>query len=58
MSSGDITFCGYNYCKNTDCERHSSHAKGSYNSFAYFEDCPTHQQAVDELQLAISDAED
>ena len=58
MSSGDITFCGYNYCKNTDCERHSSHAKGSYNSFAYFEECPIHQKAREDLMSATSDIED
>lgn len=58
MPSEDITFCGYENCRDRYCERHPSHATGDYNSFTYFEDCPTHQQAVDELRWMISDTED
>ena len=39
MPSQDITFCGYSNCPNKDCERHATHSKMTYNSFAYFEDC-------------------
>ena len=39
MSSKDITYCGYSNCPNTDCERHATHSKMTYDSFAYFHDC-------------------
>ena len=39
MSSKDITYCGYSKCPNTDCERHATHSKMTYASFAYFHDC-------------------
>lgn len=37
--SRDITYCGYSNCPYTDCERHATHSKGTYDSFAYFHDC-------------------
>lgn len=50
--SEDITYCGYHNCPNKDCERHSSNIKNFniLHSFAYFENCPTHQQSLDELK--------
>jgi len=58
--SEDITFCGYSKCPNKRCERHQSNIKNFniLHSFAYFDDCPTHQKALGELQSAISDLED
>ena len=56
--SKDITYCGYDHCRDTSCERHASHATGYNNSFTYFDDCPTHQLALDELRSVISDIED
>lgn len=35
----EITYCGYN-CPNRDCERHSSHSRYTYDSFAWFDSCP------------------
>ncbi len=61
MSSEDITFCGYSkYCPNKECERHTSRIKDfrMLHSFAYFDDCPTHKQLVDDLRSAVSDIED
>lgn len=58
MSSNDITYCGYSKCPNTDCERHATHSTMTYDSFAYFDDCPTHKQLVDDLRSAVSDIED
>ena len=60
MSSEDITFCGYSKCPNKKCERHQSNIKNFriLHSFAYFDDCPTHKQLVDDLRTAISDCED
>ena len=39
--SQDITFCGYNKCPYTDCERHQSNIinPDAMHSFAYFHDC-------------------
>ena len=40
--------------------RHSSNIADPTipHSFAYFDDCPTHKQLVDDLRSAISDIED
>lgn len=38
MMSDDITYCALD-CNNTSCERHKSHSKMTYDSFAYFEEC-------------------
>ena len=56
--SRDITYCGYNHCKNTDCERHATHSTRTDDSFTYFDRCPTHQQALEDLRSAIADIED
>ena len=60
MTNEDITFCGYENCPDKMCERHRCHIRDFriLHSFAYFDDCPVHQQLVDDLRTAISDIED
>ena len=46
--SENITYCGYSKCPNTDCERHATHSKMTYDSFAYFDDCKDRKRRGEE----------
>ena len=58
--SDDITYCGYS-CPHVECERHSSHSKYTYDSFAYFHDCDKYppmefsQEDVQKLKEKINE---
>ena len=59
--SGDITYCGYSNCPYKDCERHATHSKTTYDSFAYFHDCNKYppmefSQEVDNSMLTLDEA--
>lgn len=60
MPSEDITFCGYNKCPMTNCFRNQANIKNpnALHSFAYFDDCPTHQKALEDLRSTVGDIED
>lgn len=60
MSSEDITFCVYSKCPMTNCFRNQANIKNpnALHSFAYFDDCSTHKQLVDDLRSTVSDIED
>ena len=56
--SQDITYCGYNKCPYTDCERHQSNIKdfSVTHHFAYFHDCskyPPLEFSKEEIQAAV-----